>query len=130
MPLLWDAVFLWMLATGTPVTGAATSATRPTKVTSVEGITEYRLDNGLHVLPLRKVSVTDLVALHKHLWGASAAQLSVVGDFDEAAVKGRHWESHRHMEVRRTLQARPATLPCKGSGKEEVTGEVPDPSTL
>jgi len=36
---------------------------------------------------LRKVSAVDLAALHKRLWGASAAQLSVVGDFDAAAVK-------------------------------------------
>ena len=36
---------------------------------------------------LRKVSAADLASLHKHLWGASAAQLSVVGDFDPATVK-------------------------------------------
>jgi zinc protease len=36
---------------------------------------------------LRKVSAADLASLHKRLWGASAAQLSVVGDFDAAAVK-------------------------------------------
>src|ERR1039457_3066613 len=37
---------------------------------------------------LRKVSAADLALLHKRLWGASAAQLSVVGDFDPATVKG------------------------------------------
>jgi zinc protease len=36
---------------------------------------------------LRKVSAADLASLHKRLWGASAAQLSVVGDFDATAVK-------------------------------------------
>jgi zinc protease len=36
---------------------------------------------------LRKVSAADLASLHKRLWGASSAQLSVVGDFDPAAVK-------------------------------------------
>lgn len=36
---------------------------------------------------LRKVSAADLASLHKHLWGASSAQLSVVGDFDPAAAK-------------------------------------------
>jgi zinc protease len=36
---------------------------------------------------LRKVSAADLASLHKRLWGASAAQLSVVGDFDTSAVK-------------------------------------------
>jgi len=36
---------------------------------------------------LRKVSNSDLSSLHKRLWGASSAQLAVVGDFDPAAVK-------------------------------------------
>jgi zinc protease len=36
---------------------------------------------------LRKVSATELASLHRRLWGASSAQLSVVGDFDPAEVK-------------------------------------------
>jgi zinc protease len=36
---------------------------------------------------VRKVSAADLASLHKRLWGASSAQLSVVGDFDPAAVR-------------------------------------------
>lgn len=36
---------------------------------------------------LRKVTVADLSTLHKRLWGANAAQVSVVGDFDPAATK-------------------------------------------
>jgi zinc protease len=36
---------------------------------------------------LRKVSAADLAAMHKRLWGASAAQLAIVGDFDATAVK-------------------------------------------
>jgi len=36
---------------------------------------------------LRRVSAADLTSLHKRLWGSSSAQLSVVGDFDPAAVK-------------------------------------------
>jgi zinc protease len=36
---------------------------------------------------LRKVTATDLASLHRRLWGASAAQLSIVGDFDDAAVR-------------------------------------------
>jgi zinc protease len=36
---------------------------------------------------LRKVSTADLASLHTRLWGASSAQLSVVGDFDPAALK-------------------------------------------
>jgi zinc protease len=35
----------------------------------------------------KKVSAGELASLHKRLWGASAAQLSVVGDFDPAEVK-------------------------------------------
>jgi zinc protease len=36
---------------------------------------------------VRKVSASDLASLHKRLWGAGSAQLSVVGDFDPTAVK-------------------------------------------
>jgi zinc protease len=36
---------------------------------------------------LRKVSAADLSAMHRRLWGASAAQLAIVGDFDATAVK-------------------------------------------
>jgi zinc protease len=36
---------------------------------------------------LRKVTPAELAALHKRLWGASSAQVSVVGDFDPATTK-------------------------------------------
>jgi zinc protease len=36
---------------------------------------------------LRKVSLAEVAAMHRRLWGASAAQLSIVGDFDPTAVK-------------------------------------------
>jgi zinc protease len=36
---------------------------------------------------LRKVQAPELVSLHKALWGAGAAQLAIVGDFDEAQTK-------------------------------------------
>jgi zinc protease len=36
---------------------------------------------------LRKVRASELARMHKTLWGMSAAQLAVVGDFDPAAVK-------------------------------------------
>jgi zinc protease len=36
---------------------------------------------------LRKVTAAELAAMHKRLWGTSAAQLAVVGDFDPAEVK-------------------------------------------
>ena len=36
---------------------------------------------------LRKVTATEVAALHKQLWGISSAQVSVVGDFDPAAVQ-------------------------------------------
>jgi len=36
---------------------------------------------------VKKVQAADLVRMHKGLWGASAAQVAIVGDFDEEAVK-------------------------------------------
>jgi zinc protease len=36
---------------------------------------------------LSKVQVSDLAALHQNLWGAGAAQLAIVGDFDQAPTK-------------------------------------------
>jgi zinc protease len=36
---------------------------------------------------LRKVTDAELAAMHKRLWGANAAQLAVVGDFDPTQVK-------------------------------------------
>jgi zinc protease len=38
---------------------------------------------------LRKVQAPELARMHKALWGMSAAQLAVVGDFDPAAVKAQ-----------------------------------------
>jgi zinc protease len=37
---------------------------------------------------LRKVQAGELAALHRSLWGAGAAQLAVIGDFDAGEVKG------------------------------------------
>jgi zinc protease len=37
---------------------------------------------------LRKVQPAELASLHKSLWGSGAAQLAIVGDFDEAQAKG------------------------------------------
>jgi zinc protease len=37
---------------------------------------------------LRRVQAPELVSLHKSLWGSGAAQLAIVGDFDEAQAKG------------------------------------------
>jgi zinc protease len=36
---------------------------------------------------LRKVQAPELAGLHKSLWGSGAAQLAIVGDFDEAQAK-------------------------------------------
>jgi zinc protease len=36
---------------------------------------------------LHKVTPAELASMHKRLWGASAAQVSVVGDFDPVATK-------------------------------------------
>lgn len=38
---------------------------------------------------VRKIQVADLSQLHKTLWGAGAAQLAVVGDFDVEAIKAQ-----------------------------------------
>jgi zinc protease len=38
---------------------------------------------------LRKVQTPELARMHKTLWGISAAQLAMVGDFDPAAVKAQ-----------------------------------------
>ena len=38
---------------------------------------------------LRKVQAPELARMHKALWGMSAAQLAVVGDFDPAAVRAQ-----------------------------------------
>jgi zinc protease len=35
------------------------------------------------------VTAAELAAMHKRLWGSSAAQLAVVGDFDSAAIEER-----------------------------------------
>jgi len=38
---------------------------------------------------VRKVQAPELARMHKALWGMSAAQLAVVGDFDAATVKAQ-----------------------------------------
>ena len=53
---------------------------------------------------VRKVQVADLTSLHKNLWGSGAAQLAIVGEFDEAPTKAiiekelGAWKSPRPFE--------------------------------
>ncbi len=37
---------------------------------------------------VKRLQVADLANLHRNLWGTSAAQVAVIGDFDEAEVRG------------------------------------------
>jgi zinc protease len=65
---------------------------------------------------LRKISVTDLASMHKRLWGASSAQLSVVGDFDPAAVKADIGKSIATWKSPKAYQRIPLTFhPGKAS---------------
>jgi zinc protease len=53
---------------------------------------------------LRKVQATDLAGLHKSLWGSDAAQLAIVGDFEEAPTRSLienelgSWKARRPFE--------------------------------
>ncbi len=73
---------------------------------------------------LRKVSVGDLVSLHKRLWGASAAQLSVVGDFDAAAVKADVGKAIATWKSPRPYQRIP--LPFHENKPSDETIDTPD----
>jgi zinc protease len=73
---------------------------------------------------LRKVRVAELASLHRRLWGASAAQVSVVGDFDPVATKAdiekafSGWKSPRPY--------RRITLPFLASKPGDDTIDTPD----
>ena len=57
-----------------------------------DGTPAYRTFLARMMLPgpaierLRKISAAELATLHKQLWGASSAQLAIVGDFDQAKI--------------------------------------------
>jgi zinc protease len=72
----------------------------------------------------RKVRLAELAALHRRLWGADAAQLSVVGDFDPDELKesvGRFlapWKSREPY--------RPIRLPFRNNLPGSDTIDTPD----
>jgi zinc protease len=73
---------------------------------------------------LRKVTPAELASMHKRLWGASSAQLGVVGDFDPAATKAdieKHiagWKSSKPYER--------ITLPFLASKPSDDVIDTPD----
>ena len=73
---------------------------------------------------LRKVSAADLASLHKRLWGASFAQLSVVGDFDPAAVKADIVKTIATWKSPKSYQRIP--LPFQASKPGDDTINTPD----
>ena len=84
----------------------------------------YILSMAERIEALKKMTVADLSRLHKSLWGASAAQVAVVGDFDPKAVKAQlekelvPWKSPK-------AYAR-ITQPYKPGLVEEATVNTPD----
>ena len=73
---------------------------------------------------LRKVSATELSALHKRLWGGSAAQLSVVGDFDVTTVKADLDKAIADWKSPKPYQRVP--LPYQASKPSDDTINTPD----
>jgi zinc protease len=73
---------------------------------------------------LRKVSAADLASLHRQLWGASSAQLSVVGDFDPAAVKADVTKAIATWKSPKPYQRIP--LPFRTNQPGEDTINTPD----
>ena len=84
----------------------------------------YILSMAERIEALKKMTVADLSQLHKSLWGASATQVAVVGDFDPAAIKAQlekelaPWKSPKPY-------AR-ITQPFKPGLVEEATVNTPD----
>ncbi len=73
---------------------------------------------------LRKVSAADLASLHRRLWGASSAQLSVVGDFDPATVKGDIAKAIATWKSPKPYQRIP--LPFQANKPSDETINTPD----
>jgi zinc protease len=73
---------------------------------------------------IRKVGAAELASLHKRLWGASAAQLSVVGDFDPVAVKADIGKAIAAWKSPRPYQRIP--LPFRESKPGDDTIDTPD----
>jgi zinc protease len=73
---------------------------------------------------LRKVSAADLAAMHKRLWGASAAQLAIVGDFDATAVKADIDKAFATWKSPKPYQRVP--LPFQAGKGSDDTIDTPD----
>ena len=73
---------------------------------------------------LRKVTATEVAALHKKLWGASSAQISVVGDFDPAAVRADLEKAIGGWKSPKPYQRVP--LPFQKTKGAEETIDTPD----
>ena len=73
---------------------------------------------------LRKVTLEDLVSMHKRLWGASAAQISVVGDFDPVATKADIEKSLAGWKSPKPYQR--ITLPFRENKSSDETINTPD----
>jgi zinc protease len=72
----------------------------------------------------RKVGLAELSALHRHLWGAGAAQVSVVGDFDPAELKASVGKFLAPWKSRESY--RPIGLPFRGNLPGSDTIDTPD----
>jgi zinc protease len=73
---------------------------------------------------LRKVSAADLALLHKRLWGASSAQLAVVGDFEPASVRADITKAIATWKSPKPYQRIP--LPFQASKPGDETVNTPD----
>jgi len=73
---------------------------------------------------LRKVTAADVAAMHKRLWGASTAQVSVVGDFDPAATKADLEKAIGGWKASRPYQR--ITLPFVASKPSDDIINTPD----
>jgi zinc protease len=73
---------------------------------------------------LRKVTASELATMHKRLWGASAAQLSIVGDFDPTVVKGQIDKAIASWKSAKPYQRIP--LPFRESQPGDDTINTPD----
>jgi zinc protease len=73
---------------------------------------------------LRKVTPAELASMHKRLWGASAAQVSIVGDFDPAAIKA---DIEKHIASWKSPKAyQRITLPFVASKPSDDVINTPD----
>jgi zinc protease len=73
---------------------------------------------------LRKVQAKDLARMHEALWGAGAAQLAVVGDFDAAAIQAQVARRLGGWKAGRPYQR--IVLPFRSNRSEDQVIDTPD----